>query len=83
MGKTGARLPGELLAYWDCKDFGVLPDTGSYLDQDAALIFTMRWLGNIYETVQRVFSRQGEAIHNATAAEAALVNDLMEKGYLY
>lgn len=72
--------PPELRLYWMCQRYGALPDTGAMLDQDAGLIARMSFLGNVYDTAQRVRGLTGENIHQMRPDDGRLLAWLEEMG---
>ena len=74
------KPPPELEMAWLCGD-GFLPDGGGINEQDYGLFVRMRYLHNVFRTVQHMRGLTGERINTGlSTAERLLLGELAEMG---
>ena len=78
----GEPPPAELRLKWMCQNFSSMPDSGGMNDQDFVLIRRMIVLNNVYNTVSKMRSLKGAAIHALSISDRQLVAWLRDEGVL-
>lgn len=75
--------PPELELSWQCKRWSTLPDDGNLYRQDAALMYRMAALSNVYDALSHMRNAYGEEIHTLTNEERAILRVLIDLGLLF
>ena len=72
--------PPELTLALACRSWGVLPDSGGYLDQDAGLMSRMNTYLNVYGAVSKWHNYTGDKIHLIPEHDRKILRTLMDEG---
>lgn len=74
--------PPVLRLSWMSRKYSALPEAGGVMDQEYAMLHRMDIVSNVHDSLTRLRSFKGDAIHGMSAGDRRLIKSLRDLGLI-